>query len=340
MSEQLHPYAALGIPHDASDKEIKRSYRKLAQRYHPDRHGNDEKATQQMQQIVEANNILTDPEQKQRIDEEILDWWQNRVVEIRETNEEQKKQAVRTTTQIEFKESYFGTQISIEYPRLDPCRACHSTGSITGKVIICSQCNGRGKRFVNDFRQVHCSYCGGKGIMNPSPCRLCHGEGRYQSNGARLLDIPSGVRNGETLCIPGAGSAGLRGASGGNLYVRVEVKPHPLFRRRDDHLLLPVPISFVQAVLGDSIEIPFVDGTPYAIEIPAGMSQGLELHIAGKGFACGETRRGDWVVQTYIVVPQQPSEELRNVLSQLRDALQPQKEAHPLLQDFWKQQGV
>lgn len=340
MASQIHPYAVLGIPHDSSDNEIKKSYRKLALQYHPDRqHGNDENSTHLMQQILEAYKLLSDPEQKSRIDEEIHDWWNNRTTDTIEIDEDQKKRAVRTTTEIDFVNAYYGTQIILQYPRLDPCRACCATGSIEGEVIVCSECKGRGKRFINDFRQVHCSYCGGKGVTIPNPCRVCYGEGRYQSNGARLLDIPAGVRNGETLCIPSAGSAGLRGTAGGHLYVRVEVKHHPIFRRRDDHLILSLPISFVQAVLGDHIKLPFLDGTPYTIEIPAGMPQGLDLRLVGMGFE-NDGHKGDWIIQTNIVVPQQPSEHIRNVLSQLKNELHPKKEAHSLLQDFWMQQEM
>jgi molecular chaperone DnaJ len=152
-----------------------------------------------------------------------------------------------------------------------------------------------------------------------------------------MLEVYPGVLNGETLRIQGAGSAGLRGAPSGDLLVRVEVRPHKMFTRRDNDLLLRVPISFSQAVLGATIVLPFVDGSAYNVEIPTGIPKGFEVRLSQQGFGVHSGKRGDWVIQTFVVIPQEVSVELQKLLEELQQISEPQKEAHPLLQEFWRQ---
>ena len=220
--------------------------------------------------------------------------------------------------EIDFWDAVRGAVKKLQITRLDTCETCHGTGAI-GSPQSCPICNGSGtiQQAAGKMRfNVPCTRCGGTGKIR-TPCRTCGGEGRVRHTEAIDVRIPPGIANGARLRVPGKGNSGTMGAPAGDLYLRVEVRPHPFFERRGDDIYTKVPVTVSEATLGKKIEVPTIDGRSL-VKIPPGTNCGNTLRLREKGVqsARGGTR-GDQYVEVQVVVPKRTDERVRNLMKEL-----------------------
>lgn len=354
----LNPYATLGVARDANLETIKQAYRKKALALHPDRNPDDPNAEDAFKEISEAYSILSDPEQRAAYDEgeavrrrdfksadEILREYEEILKDILGEDGIPEQARLRTGADIQtgvtvsFEASLTTTTHVIGFTRKGPCSACYSTGSATGTPSsICGDCGGVGKRKQTQGKSVvmlHCSRCQGRGVIIDSPCRACHMTGRVDERAEVSVTVPGGVDNGTQLRLGGQGSVGERGGPAGDVYVRVEVQPHPLYRREGDDIHYQLPISYTQAVLGAEIPIPAPGGAT-VLKVPPGTHSGRALRLRGRGVQRpGAGAPGDLVVNAYIHVPTEVSPEHASLLEEVEGHHDPRAVAALFLRTFW-----
>jgi len=220
--------------------------------------------------------------------------------------------------EIDFWEAVRGAVKKIQITRLDSCPTCHGTGAI-GSPQTCPTCNGTGtiQQQAGKMRfNVPCTRCGGTGKLR-TPCKTCGGEGRIRQNETIDVRIPAGVANGGRVRVPGKGNAGTMGAPAGDLYLTVEVKPHPFFERRGNDLYIKIPVTVSEATLGAKIEVPTIDGRSL-VRIPPGTNSGKTLRLKEKGVPSARNgARGDQYVEIQVVVPPPTDERVRNLMKEL-----------------------
>jgi len=230
---------------------------------------------------------------------------------------------------LEFEEAVFGCEKEIEISRLETCPNCGGAGAEPGtQPIRCPECNGRGQvrrvrqSILGSFVNVStCPRCGGEGEVITTPCHVCQGSGRVQTPKRIVVKIPAGVDEGTQIRLPGEGEAGIRGGSRGNLYIRVSVRPHRFFRRRDDNILMDLEINIAQAALGDEITVPTLDGEA-KLTIPAGTQTGNLFYLRGKGVPhLRRNGRGDQIIRVRVVTPTNLNERQRKLLAELGKTL-------------------
>ena len=312
-------YEILGIDRNASDEEIKKSYRKLAIKFHPDKNPGDKTAEEKFKEIGEAYEALSDPQTRAAYDQyghAALDprmrgpragGFHDPFEIFREAfggagsgsifdelfggarsdpTAPERGRDLRYDMEISFEEAAHGTEKEISVTKLDQCQTCHGTGRTSeSKVKTCTACGGRGQvvssRGIFSIAQT-CSRCHGAGRIIENPCRSCQGSGQREQTSKIRIRIPAGVDTGARLRSSGNGEAGARGGPAGDLYVVLHVKPHEIFHREGDDLICEIPISFVQATLGAEIDVPTLD-TKAKINVPAGTQNGTVFRIKGKG---------------------------------------------------------
>jgi molecular chaperone DnaJ len=220
--------------------------------------------------------------------------------------------------EVDFSEAVRGTVRKISVVRLDSCATCHGTGAI-GSPQICTACSGTGSTQQSAGRMrfnVPCPRCGGTGKLR-TPCRACSGEGRIRRTETIDVRIPAGVASGSRVRVPGKGNSGTMGALPGDLYLRVVVKPHPVFEREGDDLHVKVPVTVAEATLGAKIEVPTIDGRSL-VRIPPGTNSGQRLRLREKGVPSARTgERGDQYVEVQVVVPRPADERVRTLMKEL-----------------------
>ena len=356
-------YEILGISRSASAEEIKRAYRKLAKQYHPDIY-NGADAEARIKEINEAYEVLGDPQKRSAYDRfghagvsgaagagggygptgggftDIGDIFE----EIfgagfgfgRGGGRRQgpvRGEDIRYDLTIEFEEAVLGTEREIEITRHEICPRCHGSGAEPGThPMKCPTCNGAGQvrqrqqtifgTFVN---VTTCPRCKGTGEVVTTPCRECHGTGQVEVTRRLRVKIPAGVQDGTRIRLPGEGEPGQRGGQPGNLYVFLTVKPHKLFRRVDDDILLDLPINIAQAVLGSEVEVPTLDG-PKLVKIPPGTQPGKVLRLRGLGVPhLRGSGRGDMLITVDVRIPKHSdlTEEQRALFQRLAQTLTP-----------------
>ena len=363
-------YAILEVSRGSSQEEIKRSYRKLAMRYHPDRNPGDAAAEAQFRELTEAYEVLSDPGKRSQYDTfgrvggrgapagfeqafsgagfgDIFDMFFGGQGGGRQRTGPRRGSDLRYTLQLEFEEAVFGVDKEIDVPRLDTCAVCHGSGAAPGKSpVTCADCNGQGQvRRVSQsiFGQVvnvvACPRCRGEGQVVEDPCPACRGLGRSEASKRLRVQVPPGVDDGDQIRLTGEGEAGAKGGPYGDLYVAMDVRPHSVLRRVGRDIYFDLGVSFPQAALGDSIEVPTVDG-PVKLEVPAGTQYGTKLRLQGRGVPHVRTgRRGDQIVVVHVITPTklsgaerkaleslngqtgQPTLAPKNLLEKLRDSL-------------------
>jgi molecular chaperone DnaJ len=337
-------YQILEVDRNASEDEIKRAYRRLALKYHPDRNPGDKNAEEKFKEINEAYACLSDPQKRAQYDtygtvedvgagfgfEDFASSFGDVFSDIfsdffgtftgRQRRRPTKGADLRYDLEIDLSEAVFGTEKKIKVPRWETCTSCNGNGSKDGiNLSTCNICRGTGQtRLQQGFFTISrtCSNCGGTGKVIVEICRECKGKGKIKRHRTVSLKVPPGVDTGIKLKVSGEGEAGSYGGPPGDLYVVINVAPHPFFKRKGNDLHCEVPISFVQAALGGEIEVPTIDGTA-SIKIPPGTPSGRVFHLKGKGVPrLGAHGRGDQFVTVYIDVPKKLSQRQKELLQE------------------------
>jgi molecular chaperone DnaJ len=346
-------YEVLQVSRDASDQELKASYRKLAMQFHPDRNPNNPEAEEQFKACSEAYQVLSDPEKRAAYDryghaafqggapaggspfggaQDLGDIFGDLFGEMfnmggtRRASRVQRGRDLRYDLTIEFAEAVFGTEKEISIRRQEACDACSGTGSANGKApATCAGCGGRGQvRFQQGFFSVAktCVRCGGTGSTISDPCTTCRGEGVQAKKHEILVKVPAGVEQDTRIRYQGEGEAGRFGGPAGDLYVVLSVKAHKFFERDGDDLHCVMPISFPQAALGTELQIETMEG-PATIKIPEGMQSGSEFKMRGKGVPhLNERGKGDLIVEIRVGTPSKLNKQQKELLRQLGETMQ------------------
>jgi molecular chaperone DnaJ len=345
-------YEVLGVDKSASDEELKRAYRRLARKYHPDVNKDDPQAEEKFKEINEAYGVLSDQKTRAEYDQfghegptgqgfggfdfsgfgggfgDIFDMFfggggfgsssrGRRPGPTRGSD-------MRYNLTISFEEAAFGTTKEIEITRNENCDECKGSGAAKGtQPETCPQCNGTGEisyaqntafgRFVNVRA---CDKCGGEGTIVKEPCNKCNGRKRIRKVKRISLNIPAGIDDGQAITLRGEGEAGERGGSSGDLYVYITVRPHTIFTRRGYDLHCDIPITFVQAALGAEIEVPTLEGK-VKYKVPEGTQTGTIFRLRNQGIQrLRSTTRGDLFVRVNIEVPKRLKEKQKQLLRQ------------------------
>ncbi len=337
-------YEVLGVPRTASIEEIKRAYRKLAIRYHPDRNPDDPEAEERFKEATEAFSVLSDPHKRARYDQfghaaferggggpgpgnfdpsdfaPFLDVFETLFGEVFGARRTRARgRDVHVELRITFEEAALGTQRTLTVPRPERCERCGGTGAQPGSVVRrCGACGGRGsvRRGGGLFAPVQpCPACHGRGEQPADPCPECGGRGTVRREREMDVHIPAGVSDGAVRTVRGGGEEGPGGA--GDLHIEVRVEPHPFFERDGDDVRCTVPVSFPQAALGASIEVPTLEGK-VKLKVPAGTQPGTVLRLRGKGIPrFGGGSRGDQLVTIQLEVPRKLTRKQRQIVEQL-----------------------
>ncbi|RKD23988.1 molecular chaperone DnaJ [Ammoniphilus oxalaticus] len=333
-------YDVLGLDRSSSEDEIKKAYRKLARKYHPDVNKADD-AEDKFKEVKEAYDVLSDAEKRTMYDQyghaatdqqggfgaqdfggfgDIFDMFFGGG--RRNPNAPQQGSDLQYTLPLEFKEAIFGLEKEIEIPKDLECDLCHGSGAQPGtEVDTCQTCRGSGQQeqvantpFGRVVNRRTCSSCGGKGTLIKVKCSECRGIGTVRKRRKIHLSIPAGVDEGAQLRVPGEGEPGVNGGPPGDLYVVMRVKQDDFFERDGNHIYCEIPISFAQAALGDEIEVPTVDER-VKLKIPAGTQTGTLFRIRGKGVPyLRRSGRGDQLVRVAVVTPTKLTEKQKELL--------------------------
>jgi molecular chaperone DnaJ len=348
-------YGVLGCRRDASSDEIKKAYRQMALRFHPDRNPGNREAEEKFKEAAEAYSVLGDLGRRETYDrygheglrgegfqgfsgfnptifedfEDILGnffgfnfGFGNVFGGTRQGRRApQRGQDLGLEMEVTLEEVAAGIEKDIALNRAEPCPSCHGTKLKPGtKATSCSACSGRGQiRQQQGFFTLSrtCPQCQGKGEMISSPCEECRGAGHVRQRKALRVRIPAGVENGSRLRISGEGEAGEHGAGRGDLYVLIKVKKHDFFEREDNHLVCEIAISFSQSALGVTVEIPTLDGTE-KLRVPPGTQSGEIFKIKGRGLKDMESRRaGDLYVKVQVRTPGNLTKDQKDLLRRL-----------------------
>jgi molecular chaperone DnaJ len=342
------PYKVLGVDRKSSDEEIKKAYRKLARRYHPDTNAGDKQAEERFKDIQEAYSVLSDPEKRRAYDAgggifgggfdpgAFRGGFGGGIGDILSDlfgggragggpARPQRGRDLETEIHVSFDQAMEGAQVPVSVPVSAPCPTCHGTGAKPGtQPTVCSRCQGRGVEAESQGLfsiSQPCRQCGGTGTEIKEPCRTCGGSGQTRQVKRYRVNIPPGVRNGSRVRLAGKGEAGPRGGPPGDLYVVTHVGESPIFRRKGDHLEVDVPITIVEAIRGATIEVPTLSGTK-RIRVPPGTQHGTIQRLRGEGPPrLGGRGRGDLHYHLVIDVPRSLSREQREVVDELAQVM-------------------
>jgi len=347
MATELDYYIILGVERTATDAEIKKAYRRLAQQWHPDVN-TDAGAQERFKQISEAYQVLSDPQRRQTYDmfgraglgadgagfdasgfgsfSDIFDaFFGGTAAGAGRRAHPTAGSDLRYDLRITFEEAVRGTEKEIEFPVFGRCETCGGNGAKPGtEPVTCDQCGGRGeirttrRTMLGQMVNVSaCPKCRGEGKIVTDPCETCHGEGRTERKRSLRVSIPAGIDEGHQIRLSNEGEIGVRGGPAGSLYVAVHVAPHPALRREGTELYYAADVSIVQAALGTRVAVPTVDGDE-EIEIKAGTQPGTEIRLRGRGVP--HLRRtgskGDLHVFVNVVVPAKLSKRQRELLAE------------------------
>jgi molecular chaperone DnaJ len=352
MADKEDFYKVLGVERNASDAEIKKKYRSLAMKYHPDRNAdNPEAAEVKFKQVKEAYEVLSDPKKRSAYDqfghagvdpsmggrpggfgaEGFSDIFGDVFGDIFGGGRQQRGGGVqrgsdlRYNLEITLEEAVAGTEQKIRIPVLVTCGECSGSGAKKGSSpIICSTCHGHGQvRMQQGFFSVQqtCPTCRGTGKQIKDPCGKCHGQGRVQETKTLSAKIPAGVDTGDRIRLSGEGEAGERGGPSGDLYIEIRVKDHDIFTRDGANLYCEVPISFVTACLGDEIQVPTLDGK-VMLKIPPETQTGKSFRLRGKGVKPVRGGPvGDLLCKVQVETPVNLTKEQKVLVEQLGESL-------------------
>ncbi len=353
-------YEVLGVSRDASEDEIKKAYKKLARKYHPDMNPGDKEAEEKFKEVNEANEVLSDPEKKARYDQfgfagvdpnygagtgaggygpggfdfgDLGDifgsFFGGGFGGTRQRNGPQRGESIRASVAISFTEAAFGCEKDVTLERSEQCHTCKGSGCAPGTTPeICPDCRGTGTVMRSQRTpfgvmqsQMPCQKCGGTGKIIHQPCSECHGSGSVRKRKTIKVTIPAGIDDGQTISLRGQGHAGKNGGPSGDLLITVMVRPHEIFRREGTAVFCEAPITFTQAVLGAELEIPTIDGK-VKYTIPEGTQTGTVFRLKGKGIPVLNGRgRGDQYVTVTIETPRDLNKEQKEALRKFSETL-------------------
>lgn len=347
-------YEVLGVQKNASTDEIKRAYRKLAGKYHPDRNPGDKSAEEKFKEIGEAYEVLSDSEKRSRYDQfgfqgvdpnfgggqgfdgfggfggfgdfgDIFSDFFGGGRRSATRNGPTRGENVAVRVEVTFEEAAFGVEKEVSVPRIENCSACGGTGSADGAVETCSYCRGAGQvRTTQNIMGMAiqstttCPQCGGRGKIIKNPCTTCKGKAKVRRTQKVKVSIPAGIDHGQSARVRGEGCVGSNGGPSGDLLVEVAIKRHPIFKREGTEVYCEIPITFTQAALGAEIEIPTLDGK-VKYEIPEGTQTGKEFVLAGKGVprVNDPRRRGNHHFFVVVETPTKLTKEQKELLRKL-----------------------
>ncbi len=332
MAAKRDYYGVLGVERNVADSELKKAYRKLALKFHPDKNPGNRDAEEKFKEAAEAYEVLRDANKRQIYDqyghqglegsgfsgfggfEDIFSSFGDIFEDFfgfgggrRSRSHVQRGADLRYDMQLSFMEAAFGTEKKIDVEKAETCAACEGTGAESGTgVETCPQCGGSGQvgRSQGFFTvRTTCGHCRGQGKVISNPCKTCRGQGKVLARKKVSVRIPAGVDNGSRLRLTGEGEAGANGGPHGDLYVFIHAEGHEFFKRDDTSVLCQIPVSFVQASLGDTISIPTLDGET-DLEIPKGTQPGDVFRLRGQGIpSLRNGHRGDQIVQVNVKTP-------------------------------------
>ncbi|MDD2843305.1 MAG: molecular chaperone DnaJ [Tolumonas sp.] len=342
-------YEILGVERSADEREIKKAYKRLAMKFHPDRNPDNPESEEKFKEAKEAYEILSDAQKRAAYDKfghagvdpnqagpggfgggaDFGDVFGDIFGDIfgggRRSQRAARGADLRYNMELTLEEAVRGVSKEIKVPTLVECDECHGSGARTGtSAQTCPTCHGSGQvQMRQGFFAVTqaCPHCHGKGKIITDPCRKCHGDGRVQKTKTLSVKIPAGVDTGDRIRLAGEGEAGEFGAPAGDLYVQVHVKDHPIFVRDGNNLYCEIPISFTTAALGGEVAVPTLDGR-LMLKIPAETQSGRMFRLRGKGVrSLRSGAEGDLLCKAVVETPVKLSDEQKELLKQLEDSL-------------------
>ncbi len=359
-------YDILGVQKNASDDDIKKSYRKLAMKYHPDRNKDNKEAERKFKEATAAYEALKDPEKRAAYDQYGHDAFRQGGMGgtqgfgdfaggFSDIFEEffgggfggksrqrgpQRGNDLRYNMSVSLQEAFSGKKSQIRIPSYDGCDLCSATGSADKSgPSTCSTCGGHGKvRSTQGFFSIErpCPTCGGEGFSIKNPCLKCSGTGQVKKQKTISVTIPAGVDTGTRIRISGEGEPGQRGAGNGDLYIFVEVQKDQLFEREEENIFCQIPISITTAILGGEVEVPTIEGKKARLNIPAGTQSETQFRLKGKGMSIlRQTRRGDMYVEANVEIPVNLNSKQKAILQEFEKEGGTSKKHSPKSQSFF-----
>lgn len=360
MSEDF--YKLLGVERNASAEEIKKAYRALAMKYHPDRNKDNPEAEEKFKQITHAYDILKDEQKRASYDRfgasafdgsmgggaggrgfegfgsAFSDIFEDMFGDFMGGRNRgggggpSRGSDLQYTLEITLEDAFKGREAKIKIPVNDSCDHCGGSGAEPGtSADTCATCDGMGRiRQQQGFFTIEraCPTCGGGGKTISSPCSKCHGQGRVGKEKNLKVKIPPGVDTGRRIRLSGEGEAGLQGGPRGDLYVLLAIKPHKLFRREGTNLYCRTPVTVTRAALGGDVQVPTIEGAAAKVKIPAGTQTGQQFRLRGKGMAIlGSEARGDLYIEIFVETPVNLSKKQQDMLRLLDNDFSDEKNA-------------
>jgi molecular chaperone DnaJ len=324
-------YKVLDVPRNAAEADIKKAYRRLAMKFHPDRNPNDAEAEGKFKEAKEAYEVLTDEQKRAAYDQhghagvEAINRSGGRSQVFRGAD-------LRYELELDLDQAVFGYSVDIEVPKLSECEVCHGSGAAKGSSpVTCETCDGSGQvRISQGFFQLQqtCPRCRGAGSIVRNPCDSCLGQGRVRRTKTLQVKVPAGVDTGDRIRLGGEGEAGRNGGPPGDLYVEVAVREHAIFERDGAHLSCEVPISFATAALGGTVDVPTLDGD-VTIKVPAETQSGRVFRLRDKGVKpVRGGSRGDLFCRVVVETPVSLTAEQKELVRQLEESLKGDSQQH------------
>lgn len=364
-------YQILGVEKNATEDELKKAYRTLAKKFHPDQNKDNKESEEKFKEINEAYDILKDPQKRSAYDRyghaafkqgagagfnpgdtggfgaAFSDIFENMFGDMMGGNGANKRgQAgrgadVQYTLEITLEDAFHGKESTIRIPSVETCAPCGGQGTEKGsKPEKCPDCDGVGRvRMTQGFFTIErtCPRCNGTGNIIKNPCRTCGGSGVQHKDKTIKVNIPPGIDHGRRIRMAGEGEAAPRGGKPGDLYILIAVKPHTLFRRDEANLFCSVPLPITTAALGGSIDVPTLSGKSAALKIPAGTQSGQQFRIKGQGMpVLRADARGDLYIEIYVETPVNLSKKQQELLRQFDESLGKDTSHSPQTESFFK----
>ncbi len=353
-------YEVLGVARDANDKDIKKAYRRMAMKFHPDRNPGDKDAEDKFKEVNEAFEILSDSKKRSTYDQyghagvdasaggaggfggfgggNFGDIFGDVFGDIfgggasQGRSSMQRGADLRYSLELDLEEAVRGVEKKIRIPTLVACGRCHGSGAKEGSSpVTCDTCHGQGQvRIQQGFFAVQqtCPDCHGSGKIIKDPCPDCHGQGRVQEYKTLSVKVPKGVDSGDRIRLTGEGEAGINGGPSGDLYVQIEVREHHIFQRDGKHLYCKVPITFVDAALGGELEVPTLDGK-VKLKIPAETQTGKMFRLRGKGVEPVRSgTQGDLICEVIVETPVNLTARQKELLQELQTSFEESDHKH------------